>query len=103
MSADKKMPEERLLSKKAIQEAFDLAHDILDDEVGELSESPHDYQCFTFVGPGISLVFYPHRTSAGNYHIRVRDQRSGNVEKAIYLMKLLNEKAGSNCTFSHKR
>lgn len=98
----KKMPDKRYLSDKKISEAFGAAREILANEGGVVEDSPHDYQCFTFKSDDVCLVFYPHKTSAWNYHIRVRDQASKNKEKANRLMELLDEKAGYNCVFTRK-
>ncbi|NIX57647.1 MAG: hypothetical protein GWN14_17420 [candidate division Zixibacteria bacterium] len=98
----KKMPDERKLPKREIDKAFSLAREILSNRTGVLEESPHDYQCFTYTEPGVKLVFYPHRTSAWNYHIRVRDQGSKDKQKATRLMDKLDEESGNNCTFSRK-
>lgn len=68
-----------------------------------LEWSKHEYQAFVFKSENVSLVFYPHKTSAGHYHIRVRDQGSKNKAEAKRLMWELDEAAGFNCTFSKKR
>jgi len=98
----KKMPNEYALPKWIIEKAYGDATKMLENEGGTIEESPHDYQCFTFKADGVCLVFYPHRTTARNYHIRVRNQGSKNKEKAEKLMKMLDDGAGYNCTFSKK-
>jgi len=98
----KKMPNERALPKWMIDKAYANASDMLKNEEGIIEESPHDYQCFTFKDDGVCLIFYPHRTSARNYHIRVRDQGSKNKTRANDLMNMLDEGAGHNCTFTKK-
>ena len=98
----KKMPDKRALSQKEIDAAFNSAKELLKNEAGEISESPYDYQCFTYKSQDVCLVFYPHRTSARNYHIRVRNQGSKNKEKAEKLMKMLDEGSGYNRIFSKK-
>lgn len=88
--------------KNQYKEEFALAKSILKDEPGKLEWSKNDYQVFTYKEDGVTLVFYPHKTSAGHYHIRVRNQNSKDTEKARRLMILLDHGAGSNCTFTHK-
>jgi hypothetical protein len=51
--------------------------------------SRHDHQVVKIIGPGIQLVLYPHRTSARNYHIRVRDEASKDVDATRALVKEL--------------
>lgn len=84
---------------------YAIANRILFDELeldGVLAWSTHDYIAFTFKNRDISLVFYPHKTSAFNYHIRVRNNGSKDIEKANTVMSMLDEGAGYNCTFSRK-
>ena len=88
--------------RKLYKTEFELAQRILADEGGALEWSPYDYEVFTYKAPGVSLVFYPHRTSASNYHIRVRDQNSKNSAEADRIMDKLDTETGFNCTFSRK-
>ena len=53
-------------------EEFRMAKEILKDFDGELAWSKNDYEAFIFKSDDMYLIFYPHRTSARNYHIRVR-------------------------------
>jgi hypothetical protein len=85
--------------KKLYKNEFQLATKVLG--VG-VEWSPHDYEAFIYKKDTVSLVFYPHRTSAGNYHIRVRDNGSKDKELAKRLMFNLDIEAGNNCTFSKK-
>jgi len=85
---------------KFYKEEFELASAILKAERGHIEWSTYDYQAFTFKKPMVSLVFYPHKTSAGNYHIRVRNQGSKDKDQAERIMKMLYKKSGHNCTFS---
>lgn len=39
---------------------------------GALDWSPHSYEVLRWVHPKLTLIFYPHRTRANNYHVRVR-------------------------------
>lgn len=64
-------------------------------------------------GDGVSLVIYPHRTTAGHYHARVRNNGSKNPEQAQRVMTALDNGEGlpeqvaqrvrGSCTFQHKR
>jgi hypothetical protein len=85
--------------KKEYAEEFRLAQSVLGESV---EWSPHDYEAFRYKDEDVSLVFYPHRTTAGNYHIRIRDNGSKNKQRAIELMQKLDSAAGNNCTFSRK-
>jgi hypothetical protein len=87
---------------KIYKKEFELAANILANDGGLLEWSMHDYQAFTYKGDGVSLVFYPHKTSALNYHLRVRDNGSKNKAKANRLMKKLDDGTGYNCTFTKK-
>ena len=78
---------------------FKLAKRILTAFKGKLEWSTNDYEAFTFKADDMNLIFYPHRTSAGNYHIRVRG--TGNNIKEV--LRLLDDKSGFNCTFSSKQ
>ena len=90
-------PEKRYYRKRYAHE-FAMAALIL----GKQPEwSPHDYEAFTYKNGGVSLVFYPHRTSAGNYHIRVRDNGSSDKGEAYRLMAMLDHGAGPCCTFRY--
>lgn len=67
---------------------------------GHLVWGKNDYEAFLYTEMGVRLIFYPHRTSAGNYHIRVRSQGSKQPKRAMTLMAMLYIGAGNNCTFS---
>lgn len=81
---------------------FAMATLILAAYKGTLSWSQNDYEAFRFNHPEVQLIFYPHKTSAHNHHIRVRDSGSKNRELAAELMLLLDIGAGHNCTFHQK-
>lgn len=63
-------------------------------------------------GDGVSLVIYPHKTSANNYHARVRDNGSKDKAKALQVMIALDHGLGLpekeaqivrfSCTFTRK-
>lgn len=67
----------------------------------DLIESKADYQTAKIKGEGVCIVIYPHKTSAGNYHLRLRDENSKNKERAFQIMKDF-DKLEMGCTFSHK-
>lgn len=61
------------------------------------------YQLARITGSDFRMVAYPHKTSAGNYHIRIRDEGSKNkaaFADALYL--LYNGKEELNHTFQSK-
>lgn len=64
--------------------------------------SNYDYEAFRLVSGGTSLCFYPHKTSTGNHHIRVRDTGSKDKVEAAMLMKSIHIAHGGFCTFSQK-
>ena len=88
--------------RKLYQEEFDLAAKTLSGRNGALTWSTADYVAFVWWEPTVCLVFYPHKTSAGNYHIRVRDQSSYDKVLALKLMVLLDKAGGYNRTFTSK-
>lgn len=58
-----------------------------------------DYQTAKLIGDGVRLVIYPHKTSAGNRHLRVRDENSSDKARAMDIAQKLSAAAGHNCTF----
>ena len=66
---------------------------------GKLEPGVHDYQAFTFTMPGLRLVFYPHKTSTSNYHLRVRTEGSAD-EQLLRDAFLALKRGNSGCTFS---
>lgn len=82
--------------KNHFQREFETAKVRLAPLGGDVLPGEHDYEAFTYSAPGIRLIFYPHRTSAGNYHIRVRAVGKPEPEKlraAVYAL------AENSCTF----
>jgi hypothetical protein len=77
-----------------------------------VERSSADYEIAKVKGDGVSLVIYPHRTTAGNHHARVRDNGSKNKLQADRVMVALDTGAGLpekeadrirfSCTFSAK-
>ncbi|KMW48113.1 hypothetical protein DEE91_00885 [Ralstonia pickettii] len=82
---------------------FEIARVVLDGEPGELAWGVHDYEAMTFASADVRLIFYPHKTSAGNYHLRIRDQASKDKERAQSLMDRLQIGSGHSCTFQTNR
>lgn len=85
--------------RKMYQGEFEIAQKGLSGRIGTLEWSPHEYEAFIWSEDGARVVFYPHRTSAGNYHLRVRDAGSKDKALADRIMQLLDD-AVSGCTFS---
>jgi len=76
---------------------FEMAKERLAPLGGEVKPGEHDYQAFVYQAPGLRLIFYPHKTTAGNYHIRVRAEGKADpkqLEAAIFAL------AENTCTFN---
>lgn len=84
------------------QKELRLAKRILKDENVAILEFWRDYICFKILGDGFRIVVYPHKTSAHNYHLRVRGEAVKNESEADRIMSKLNAGSGFNCTFSRK-
>lgn len=65
----------------------------------ELVESKADYQVAKIKTDGVCIVIYPHKTSAYNYHLRLRNEGSKDIDKAYRIMSELDAAAGFNSTF----
>lgn len=87
--------------RKHYAQEFNLAATALSNHGGELEWGKHDHQAFVYREPTVCLVFYPHKTSAGHHHIRVRDQGSTDKKRAATLMRELDTSINS-CTFHAK-
>lgn len=83
---------------------FKVASVVLANEPGHLYWAADDYVAFRYIEEfsTVRIVFYPHRTSASNYHLRVRDEGSKDKRRAELLMKRLDIGAGHSCTFTRK-
>lgn len=79
---------------------FKMATKILRPYNGNLEWSTNDYIAFTFASDDLKLIFYPHKTSAGNRHIRVRDGGCRSAEDFARAAASLDKGSGFNCTFS---
>ncbi len=88
--------------KKPFKREFVMAELVLAPYGGKLEWSQNDYEAFRFTSPGVTLIFYPHKTSAGHHHIRIREQNSKSKALAHELMARLDVAAGHCCTFSSK-
>jgi hypothetical protein len=65
----------------------------------DIVPSDDEYIVFKMIGKDFCIVAYPHRTSAMNYHLRLRDENSKNPQSAFDLIDHLDAKTGLNCTF----
>ena len=57
-------------------------------EPGRVTYSPHAWQLLKYKSNDgdVTLVFYPHKSSAGNRHLRVRSENSKNKNEALRIM-----------------
>ncbi|MFG0381069.1 hypothetical protein ACF8C6_08910 [Pseudomonas sp. zbq_18] len=79
---------------KRFASEFKAAAKALSGRGGELQWSTHDWQCFTYREPGVSLVFYPHRGPSSRLQwLRVRNQGSKSAEAMREVIAILAEKA----------
>lgn len=77
-----------------------------------VERSDADYEIAKVKGPGVALVIYQHRTTARNYHARVRNNGSKDAVRAADVMAALESGRGLpaeeaqrvcySCTFSSK-
>lgn len=63
---------------------------------------PPQYQLAKITDGNFSVIAYPHKTSAGNKHIRLRPEGSKGQDKAYAVIAELDKLAGYNCTFQSK-
>ena len=90
--------------KIAFKREFKRANDFLIPRyAGELTWSEEDYEAFLYETDNIRLIFYPHKTSANNYHIRVRDGGSKNKIRAQAIMDVIQFDLKTDCTFQQKQ
>lgn len=88
--------------KRAWQDEYDVAALVLKDEPGGLEWATDDYVAFRYREPTVRIVFYPHKTSAMNHHLRVRDEGSKDKKRFKQLIARLYVGSGLTCTFSIK-
>lgn len=82
--------------RRYFRDEFEKAKHRLAPLGGKVSPGVHDYEAFIYEADGIRLIFYPHKTSAGNHHIRVRKGGSchpAKLKAAIFAL------AENSCTF----
>lgn len=84
------------------QTEFDHASAALADEPGTFVWATDAYVAFRYIEPGVRIVFYPHRTTARNYHIRCRTEPCSDMRRAEVLMKRLDDSKPGWCTFTRK-
>ena len=94
----------RNLSKKVFNwgQDIEIVFDVAQRHGCHLEPSTDEYIIAKIIGDGVRLVLYPHKTSAKNYHLRVRDENSKNPEAAHLIVNHLDLAAGNNCTFQMK-
>jgi hypothetical protein len=80
------------------RDEFETAKKRLAPLGGKVEPGVHDYEAFTYERPGLRLIFYPHKTSAQNYHIRVRSV--GKTDPKV-LRKAIFALAENTCTFQY--
>jgi hypothetical protein len=83
---------------KIFKEEFAKARERLAPLGGKLEYGENDYEAFIFKMPGLHLIFYPHMTSAGNRHIRVRS--AGKTDRQL-LKTAIFALAENSCTFQY--
>ena len=83
--------------KRHFLHEFNVARERLAHLGGQVVPGTHDYEAFIYEGNGVRLLFYPHRTTAGNYHIRVR--ATGKPDRKM-LRAAIFALAENSCTFS---
>lgn len=81
---------------REFKEEFEKAKARLAPLGGTVSSGVHDYEAFVYDTLDLRLVFYPHKTTARNYHIRVRT--SGKFSREA-LRKAIFALAENTCTF----
>lgn len=80
--------------RKHFLREFKTVQAALADRGGDLQWSAHDWQCFTYREPGVSLVFYPHRGPSSRIQwLRVRNQGSKCVVTACDVIQIIADKA----------
>lgn len=81
--------------------ALRKAKKILKDEKVQFVKIMKDYIGFKIFSKGVSMVVYPHKTSAGHFHARVRDENSKNRSEFLRLWEKLYG-FENNCEFNLK-
>jgi hypothetical protein len=86
----------RYTQKHAFRREFETARERLAPLGGTVEPGEYDYEAFIYTAPGIRLIFYPHKTSARNQHIRVRVGGKCEPKKLRAAIFALSE---NSCTF----
>lgn len=86
----------RYTERRYFRDEFQKAKDRLAHLGGQVIPGLHDYEAFIYESAKLRLIFYPHKTSAGNHHIRVRT--SGKFDKKA-LRDAIFALAENSCTF----
>lgn len=89
--------------EKELKSEIHSARIILSDEDVQFQEINKNYILFKIIGNDFKIVAYPHKTSAGNRHVRVRDENSKNKKESLRIMKKLYDLSGNNCRYQSKR
>lgn len=61
-----------------------------------------EYEVFHAVVDGVRLIFYPHKTSSNNYHLRIRNGSPKRKEDFNCLAGILGNSKNPSCTFHVK-
>lgn len=88
--------------KRFFKSDFECAKKALAPYGGTLEWATADYEAFIYKSDGVRIIFYPHKTSASNHHIRIRDSGSKDVKRFKEITGALRIAAGNCCTFSMK-
>lgn len=84
------------------KEQMALAEKIALENNCSIEPGADQYQTAKIVGDGVKLVIYPHKSTAGNYHLRIRDENSKDPVKALAIANALDVDSGFSCTFQMK-
>lgn len=81
---------------------MEIAQKIADENGLSIIDSNDPNITAKIKGDGICLVIYLHKTSADNYHYRVRDENSKRPSLALEIATKMDTETGLNCTFQMK-
>lgn len=96
----KRLPNKALRDHLAWSDDLAVARDVCAELGLQLSLTDADYQVAKITGEGVRLVIYPHKTTAGHRHLRVRNENSTNPARAAEAMVALDKAKTGWCTFS---
>ena len=88
--------------KTAYSVDLNIAYRVAKETGCKLIAAQDQFVAARVVGDGVRLVLYPHKTTAFNYHLRVRDEGSKDPVRALAVADALDSAAGLNCTFQMK-